>query len=620
MRKQYGLIARQTIVTVLGLSLIPAFSGCAPAGNDGGGDSSNADNSSSTCADKLVDFSRSPDEGRRSAADLLPTLNDPFARIILKSSGGCPMTFRAVMKQMGLSFQGLAVTERAALMQKTLSFDASHPMDPPTDDPLTVDPTKRQPEFGYRLILNGQGNGANGSELFVTPPVGIRIGDPRPPLSVEIISFDESAGVYNFYTVPQDAVKHADDPKAPQNDAMGTDAQWQYHGSSLDFAQRGPALDGESRFCANCHPGGSLNMKELQSPWLHWNATQQTPGHSQLIQQVAGQISVPIQETDGITLEGMVEQGNQNLWNPSRLQAMITGKNKGGVALSPAPTLFDLLKPLFCTVEIQMVGGSSNAVSSEVLVDSGLGVGNAQGFPVSAYRNAIGGSGIGQFMMSDFQQDTGKQDTILPLYFVTRGAFDQDYVDKLQQALGGGPDAQKLIRDVLAVDFTQPILSKQRCDLLQSVKDVPVPNPLTVDAIKAAFLAKLGNDGAAAELRHNLDGNVDHAGMANAFLGQCAMRAQQDPNGFVLDLMKIIQVRREIIKFPFKFDTEFGGGRDMSGNFVSGPEFFKARGCDQPGNNDSCEFIIEHAEALPSAHNQTLTENSRLNQDCHLVP
>src|SRR5262249_9225946 len=146
----------------------------------------------------------------------------------------------------------------------------------------------RQPEFGYRIIMarDNPMTGRGMPELTMTAPVGVRFGDPRPPLSIEIIAYDQTAGVFNYYTMPQSKVVHG---SRPIHDHVGDDAQWELHGSSMDLAMKGAATDGESRFCANCHPGGGLQMKELDSPWIHWNQVATTLNVQGVLDQISSQ-------------------------------------------------------------------------------------------------------------------------------------------------------------------------------------------------------------------------------------------------------------------------------------------------------------------------------------------
>ena len=46
--------------------------------------------------------------------------------------------------------------------------------------------------------------------------------------------------------------------------------------------QPGPGASGDRR-CAACHTGGGLIMKELDTPWVHWEGHMDTPGAAELV-------------------------------------------------------------------------------------------------------------------------------------------------------------------------------------------------------------------------------------------------------------------------------------------------------------------------------------------------
>jgi hypothetical protein len=654
----------------------PAFLfGCSGSGGEdnGGGDRADQEVASKKCSDVLRDFSHTDKEGTEDGATLVNRLNDHFANLVLKpSTTNCPMSFSAVMKALGGSFQAAVVSDRAFLLRdgatgSGLNYNqnaAGGTMDPPRDTPHSTDPATRQPEFGYRLILSrdmskeGAQTIPPTSELFITPPIGMRIGDPRLPLSIELISFDKTAGVYNYYTVEQSEIVHvAGDPKSdhlciadksgklpPDCTKADDEAVWEYHGSSLDFALKGPGLDGAARFCANCHPGGSLNMKELQAPWLHWDLGDDMPGHQKFMAQVNTQLrgegvsNVTIQPITGISLEGLVENGNFQLWNPNKISIYTTGKStQGGTppASTPKPTMFDLLKPLFCTVEMQMFQGSSGNVQVlQPTINFGLPAGNMQSLIGSV------SSVIKQFMKDDFNNPLpNKFDTVFSFYFPGRGVFDDDYVNKLSQKLTGGSNlVQNFIRGVRLVDMTQGILSMPRCGLLQLVKDQPIPSNLDVNAIAKTLVdavtaaGKSGDpliDQARADLVANIGNLAQGPTAASTNLGklQTACQNRADKDGLARDMLKILEFRRTAIAKPTKFEVDFAGGKDANGNFVSAKQFCAARVAEaqavfgEGDPADICEVIIEHNEALPSVPEGFLDgmEQQRLDfNDCKL--
>src|SRR5262249_53898168 len=158
-------------------------------------------------------------------------------------------------------------------------------------------------------------------------------------------------------------------------------------------------------------------------------------------------------------------------------------------------TLAELLRPLFCTIDVGLSNGDNSTqdlklIPNEFLVDRMF---FSRRFEVVApiqvdnatYQRAMGL--MGQFVMDDFGHDTGKTDVVLPFYYPKRSETDVDYVIKLQALYGGNAAAEELIKDVLMVNFTQPIFDKDRCDLVELVADVKAADAPKVADVKKAF-------------------------------------------------------------------------------------------------------------------------------------
>jgi hypothetical protein len=79
------------------------------------------------------------------------------------------------------------------------------------------------------------------------------------PNDFETIGKDKVTGAFNYYA--------------------REDSTWKFFGNSLDLIGDGydcnangactPKAAAKTR-CAGCHVGGGLIMKELNSPWVHW--------------------------------------------------------------------------------------------------------------------------------------------------------------------------------------------------------------------------------------------------------------------------------------------------------------------------------------------------------------
>jgi hypothetical protein len=74
---------------------------------------------------------------------------------------------------------------------------------------------------------------------------------------LEVIAFDESEGVFNYY-----------------KEGSGG---WNFMGNSKDFQE------GRGGFCKGCHPSGGLVQKELPSPWFNWEIAGDVPHSDDLI-------------------------------------------------------------------------------------------------------------------------------------------------------------------------------------------------------------------------------------------------------------------------------------------------------------------------------------------------
>src|SRR5690349_13048330 len=156
------------------------------------------------------------------------------------------------------------------------------------------------------------------------------------PAAAEMIAFDPESKEFNYYEV--------------------SGGRWTYFGSSSDFVEKGPG-QGDTRRCANCHTGGGLVMKELDTPWVNWTGHFQTPGTNKVIDANKDDLG---SESSGANMESVVNAGNRE-WTKTRVTN----------ALNPMRSdVKALLRPLFCTVE--------HNIDTAVDFDSS----NFQGIPV----------------------------------------------------------------------------------------------------------------------------------------------------------------------------------------------------------------------------------------------
>src|SRR5258706_5153007 len=154
---------------------------------------------------------------------------------------------------------------------------------------------------------------------------------------------------------------------------------------------KGPGPDGRRRWRA-CHTGGGLIMKEFLSPWVNWDGQNENPNSQEIVDQIGEGMGLPKvkdfrnEEHSAMTRfagaamqEQFVEPSNQRNWDPTRVSAL---KKKLG---SDAGATAELLRPLFCTVEMNLLTTSDNnqaglsSIPGSFFLDSQLGAAPAFG-------------------------------------------------------------------------------------------------------------------------------------------------------------------------------------------------------------------------------------------------
>ncbi len=293
---------------------------------------------------------------------------------------------------------------------------------------------------------------------------GVPAGATKLPRNVEIISFDDSEGVFNYY------------------EADGTNIT--FFGNSKDLLKGSP--DGQVRRCAGCHVGGGLVMKEIESPWLHWEEDSDDVKETDAL---AVNHAALLGDEDGADeMEDTVKNGNSD-WNSRKITYLTTKEPR---------SIQDLLKPLFCTVELNIQPGTVeprpqpgsdngdvfDSLPAESLLDlrfdrDGIGINPAD------YDAALQASGQ-QIRDAQGKQVGNHIDTFLEYAFVHRSSIDQDYVDKLAENRIVDDD---FITDVLMVDFTRHVFSSDRCALLAFAPEVT--GEVTPAKIRDGFIARL---------------------------------------------------------------------------------------------------------------------------------
>jgi hypothetical protein len=383
---------------------------------------------------------------------------------------------------------------------------------------------------GYRTVVARRCGDENRPGILFSQ-FGIEAGGDAPE-DVEVIAFDESEGIFNYYKI------HGD----------GT---FGFFGNSKDFLDGNGAsisindTDTTERDCARCHVGGGLIMKELDAPWVHWHQSK-LAGARDVVDansDVYGDIAV------AVNLEGIVKNRNR-AWNVVRIDHI--RKNQ---------TLEDLLRPLFCSQEIQ-IESSGNPAFAALL--------NGRVAFVSPLTNS-GGDFDAEYerlkVELEQQMITGAgspdvSDTSQGFTSVDRAHLDRDYVSKL---IAQDLVDRAFVQSVLMVDFTRPVFSEDRCELLRHTPDLSITNKQGLPKkIRDGFVANLeGRTAAARELRRNLvnskgtDARTFFRPTINKFQDACIARTSEDSGEDLMrDVMTHFSLQRskarqlDILEFP----------------------------------------------------------------------
>lgn len=522
-------------------SVLPAafWLACAspPSDDEDGGDSAGGKgdelNGKGICAGRLED-KRDGKSGEVGISEL----GDVFARLVLRADGDptdCPMSYGEVMAKLretdkeGECGNGGRAGIRTAVVSETAQVMG-------------------KPDR-YRAVPIRQCGNRGPHELLFSL-FGISATTSKLPDSVEVISFDATKKLFNYYAI--------------EGGELG------FFGSSEEY------MVGEGGRCKNCHPAGGLNMKELEAPWVHWEGDTTTPGAAELVDRFDDLGT----RTNGIDLESVVDFGNQAITTPRVNRMLATNDVK------------QLLRPLFCTVQINIATATSSGNSPPDAIPSHPFVGNL-GFdrlPITAeqYRNAIKAAGQrvvgpnGTTQLVD-QNGQGVTDTFFAFPIVKTSTEDIFYITQLQQM---GIIDQEFAVDVQAVDMTRPVFSDARCGLLdlapkiKLTKSTGEPVEGLAQTIREGFVESLAGQpegSPAAQFAANLaaEGNMQtHLDAATAFLTACKARP---PEEFLADAFQVVSLQRNLAR---KLDVmEFPSTMPIDDLKVDPGTFFDPKTC-----------------------------------------
>jgi len=408
--------------------------------------------------------------------------NDPVAKFVFRAGTTCPTSFQDIMAKLKENDKEGCPNDEDGLSTRLISETAQ----------ATGTATS------YRAVTT-RTCGSRDTDSVLFSLFGLRAGATSLPAGVEIIAFDDTAGVFNYYETDGRTLN--------------------FFGNSKDML-KGTGT-GDDRRCAGCHTGGGLIMKELDTPWLHWEGHVNTPGAQELV--TANKALMGSKNT-GAEFEGVVKQGNAK-WNKTRLDFLKSGTGQVDVGA--------LLKPLFCTVEVNL----DNGADFESPVKGGPGGSELSRIPFDSLLDPqLKGFGSISVTFADYDAliksngqkvggVTGAIDTIFDYVFIERSHADNDYVSQLKAA---GIIDDDFIKDVMMVDFTRPVFSDDRCGLLTFAPKL-AGEDLTASKIRAAFITSLEAEtpaagSPAATLLANLNNTSDaatHTAAVDAFTAAC---------------------------------------------------------------------------------------------------
>jgi hypothetical protein len=405
------------------------------------------------------------DKSGRNAKKVAGRLNDPIANAVFKKGTSCPTTYKEILAKLREADKAKCPDTSQGLSTRLISETGQ----------LTGQPSL------MRGVVTRECGPRKEHEIFFSL-FGLQPNASSLPPNVEIIALDKSAGVFNYY----------------EADGSG---KINFFGNSKDML-KGPA-SGDVRRCANCHVEGGLVMKEFDSPWLHWEGDADIPGAQTFVDKFKADLGT---KSDGINMESLVRTGNE-IWNASKQKLLKT-----------STTTQDLLRPLFCTLDVNLGSATTGADVTRLpgpsmvsLLDDQLGFRSLQIDPAD-YKAQIAANG--QVVAGV----AGKKDTAFGYTYMMRSKISSDYVN---QMIKSGLIDENLAKDILMVDFTRPIFSKDRCDLLAKIPNIPVvnnslstPTMSAPEIIRAAIVQGLGTPAAgtpAAELLASINNKADDA-------------------------------------------------------------------------------------------------------------
>lgn len=320
--------------------------------------------------------------------------------------------------------------------------------------------------FSFFEVANGLLPNGHSTEIFIGHFTHITNDfielDQEPTagkLLIEAIAFDEQKGLYNFYELI----------------GSGSGATWFYRGDSQDalldntYLYRDPP-PGQDKFgkrmrCSACHTSGGPIMKELATPHNDWwmDEHQLTFGNNALSPAVMAKVN---SLHDAAGLAQSVRNGMTRLYESPAYQNV-----------SNSRTLKEILRPLFCTTEINLVSSATRLKdeSQDFLIPSLSVLHPLLGAPTLSFKKRDYERLVHTYRLNF--PETSEIDADHMWLAPAVGTADVMAVENL---ITSGLVDQKTAIDILMVDLENPIFSPVRCGLLAAVPRNYSPDWLAV--------------------------------------------------------------------------------------------------------------------------------------------
>ena len=273
-------------------------------------------------------------------------------------------------------------------------------------------------------------------------------------LLIELIAWDNKSQLFNFYEL------------------RGLDSaqtRWFYRGNSKDafldnrylYRNSPPntAKFGNKMRCSACHNTGGPIMKEIKTPhndW--WNTANQLVFFPNNPDREVNELLNTLIDAERFSNE--VRGGIKKLNHSARF-------NKFKRSL----TLQEQLRPLFCTDEINLESNKTSGINNPISIPSGFWINPLLDqidiiIPEQAYQNLLVAN---KMQFPETQLHDADHAWLTPV----KGKSD---IHTIKQLIKDKIITQQFAQSVLMIDYSHPVFSKSRCELLKLIPHKPAYN------------------------------------------------------------------------------------------------------------------------------------------------